>query len=324
MTAPQPANVLVIGGSGFIGTPLVRRLLEQNHRVRIFDKQMSAAFPDQCVVGDVRDVAATVAACADQHIIYNLAAEHHDNVRPKSLYQDVNVGGAKNVVTAAKANDIRKIIFTSTAAVYPLSKRPADECTKPAPFNEYGRTKLQAEHVLGRWQAETGGCLVVIRPTAVFGEANRGNVYNLARQIARKRFFFVGNGMNRKSLAYIDNVVETLTFVMRLGPGLNVFNYSDQPDYDMNSLVADLRSSLRLPAGNGPHIPYSLGLIFGYLFDALSLATARTFPISSIRIKKFCANTQFVSDKIRQIGVTPPVDIRQGLKDTIRAQFAQE
>ena len=321
MTTHPSTNVIVIGGSGFIGTVLVRRLLEQNHRVRIYDKRRSTAFPDLCTIGDVRDVDATVAACADQEVIYNLAAEHHDNVRPKSLYTDVNVGGAESIVTAAEAHNIRQIIFTSSVAVYPLSSEAANEDTIPAPFNEYGRTKFLAEQVFRRWQAETSGCLVMVRPTAVFGEANRGNVYNLAREIARRRFVLIGDGRNRKSLAYVSNLVESLVHVMTLESGTHVFNYADKPDYDMNSLVSDIRSALDLPDGARIRVPYPIGLSVGYLCDALGFATTRNLPVSSIRIRKFCANTQFSSDRIRRLGVAQQVDIRQGLKNTIRAQF---
>ena len=110
-------------------------------------------------------------------IIYNLAAEHKDNVTPLSLYENVNVGGAKNVVEAAKANDIKRIIFTSTVAIYGLDKGACEESFEPAPFNEYGRTKLEAEKIFLKWKSEDDNrTLIMLRPAAIFGERNRGNI----------------------------------------------------------------------------------------------------------------------------------------------------
>jgi nucleoside-diphosphate-sugar epimerase len=70
------------------------------------------------------------------------------------------------------------IIFTSTVAVYGFAKIGTEESGKIAPFNDYGRTKYEAEEVFKAWQAEAPEerTLVIIRPTVVFGEQNRGNV----------------------------------------------------------------------------------------------------------------------------------------------------
>jgi GlcNAc-P-P-Und epimerase len=86
-----------IGGSGFIGTLLVRALRASGHSVRIIDRARSAAFPDLHVEADVRDPKGLAAAGAGCTALYNLAAEHNDNVQPRPLYHDVNLGGAQHV-----------------------------------------------------------------------------------------------------------------------------------------------------------------------------------------------------------------------------------
>src|SRR6185437_10244182 len=99
-------RIVVIGGSGFIGTHLVSRLVELGRDVGIFDKAPSAAHADLVRLGDVRDEAALSSVLAGADCIVNLAAEHRDDVRPESLYFDVNVGGAKNIVRAAAHNKV--------------------------------------------------------------------------------------------------------------------------------------------------------------------------------------------------------------------------
>ena len=202
-------NVNVIGGSGFIGTRLMRRLRNTDFLdSKIIDKAPSRAFPDLVTLSDVRSVEQLRESISDGSVIVNLAAEHRDNVHPSSLYDEVNVGGAKNICTVAREKGVQSIIFTSSVAVYGFAPIGTDESGKIAPFNDYGRTKYEAEQVFMAWQAEEPEkrTLVIIRPTVVFGEQNRGNVYNLLRQIVAGKFVMVGHGENRKSMAYVENV----------------------------------------------------------------------------------------------------------------------
>lgn len=128
-------KILVIGGSGFIGTRLVDELLKTGHDLAIFDKNPSPIFNHLVTIGDVRELNALNKALKGVDVVYNLAAEHRDDVTPTSLYYDVNVQGAKNIVKAAELNNVKKIIFTSTVAVYGLNKPDPDEKSPTDPFN---------------------------------------------------------------------------------------------------------------------------------------------------------------------------------------------
>ena len=81
--------------------------------------------------------------------------------------------------------------------------------------------------------------LVIIRPTVIFGEGNRGNVFNLLKQIASKKFAMFGKGINIKSMAYVENVSSFIRFTMSFPQGIHIFNYADKPDYNMNKLVSE-------------------------------------------------------------------------------------
>jgi GlcNAc-P-P-Und epimerase len=74
-------------------------------------------------------------------------------------------------------------------------------------------------------------------------------------------------------------------------------------------------------AGRIVRIPYWIGIAAGYLFDLAALITGRQFPISSIRIKKFCAGTQIAADKLHQAGFRPPFSLEQGLERMIAADL---
>ena len=101
---PRAGHVNVIGGSGFIGTRLCERFArEGGPAFTIIDKVASRRFPANSVIGDIRDVDALADRLVPSTPIIHLAAEHRDDVRPLSLYHDVNVVGTANVCRAATA-----------------------------------------------------------------------------------------------------------------------------------------------------------------------------------------------------------------------------
>ena len=231
-------KILVTGGSGFIGTRLVSLLIEGGHDVSIFDKNPSKLFADRVILADVRDAEALASAVVGCDIVYHLAAEHHDNVRPISLYDDVNVGGAKNLVVAMESANITKLIFTSSVAIYPLNAGEPTEGSTIAPFNPYGQSKYEAEKIFEKWAAQSDDrCLTIIRPAVVFGEDNRGNVYNLLAQIHSGRFRMVGKGQNKKSMGYVGNITQFLVECMEFDEGVHLYNYADKPDLTTNELL---------------------------------------------------------------------------------------
>ena len=231
----------------------------------------------QAGVGD-RD--ALCAALNGAEVVYNLAAVHRDDVKPITRYDEVNVGGATNVCGVCRELGIERLIFTSSAAVYGVAAPDTAEECAPAPFNAYGRTKLLAEQVHRAWQAEAPGrrSLVIVRPTVVFGEGNRGNVYQLLRQIASRRFVMVGRGHNRKSMAYVGNVSAFLVHALSLGAGGHLFNYVDKPDYSMRELVDTILQTLGRPALTGPRIPYAVGYLGGIACDTIGRPHRQAFP----------------------------------------------
>ena len=148
-------KILVTGGSGFIGSRLVSELIEKGHEPLIFDKEPSQIHPDHLVLGDIRNLDALTNALNGHDAVFHLAAEHRDDVWPVSLYEEVNVGGANNLIRACKKTGCKKIVFTSSVAVYPLNAGNPSEDTPTQPFNDYGRSKLRAEEVLKRLQLKT-------------------------------------------------------------------------------------------------------------------------------------------------------------------------
>lgn len=313
--------VSILGGSGFIGTRFAASLLDRDIPVRIGDMKACEALPDLWTQCDVRRRESLSEVTSGAGTIVNLAAEHRDDVRPLSRYHETNVGGAVQVCQAAREAGIQKIIFTSSVAVYGFQPFPADENCSFSPFNEYGKTKLEAEGVYRAWAEEDPTrSLVIVRPTVVFGEGNRGNVYNLLRQISSGKFLMVGSGTNKKSMAYVGNVAAFLVHSLSYGPGVHIFNYVDGPDMSTLDLVSHIQGCLGR-SGKTLQIPKAVAMAGGHMLDVVARATNRTFPISAIRVCKFCENTQFRADRVAQSGFIPPYSLKEGLARTIQSEI---
>lgn len=255
-------------------------------------------------------------------IIINLAAEHRDDVTPKSLYDEVNVDGARKVCEIAEKKNIQTIVFTSSVAVYGFAPVGTDENGEINYFNDYGRTKFQAEEIFRQWlnKDTQNRRLIIIRPTVIFGEKNRGNVYNLLRQIASGKFVMIGDGLNRKSMAYVENIAAFLQYSLKFGNGLHLYNYIDKPDFTMNDLVKNVNKSLGKGEKIGIRIPYLFGFLIGKIFDFIALITSKKFPISSIRVKKFCSDSMF-NTSLEKTEFKAPVSLNHALEKTIKEEF---
>ncbi len=314
--------ITVTGGSGFIGTSLCKRLSDRGIDFTIIDKRKSETFPERVQQVDICEFQNLFATKIGGSIVH-LAAEHRDDIQDRSRYYKVNVEGTKNLARVATERSVHRIVFTSSVAVYGFAPADIGEEGIINPFNDYGRTKYEAELVLREWQAREPKVrsLIIVRPTVVFGPGNRGNVYNLLSFVASGRFLMVGSGTNRKSMAYVDNVAAFLELATTFQPGVHIYNYVDKPDITMNELVGQVRKTLFGRTDVGPRLPAWLGLATGKAADMIVGLTKRALPISEIRIKKFTATTTFGSAAQTVPGFLPEFTLAEGIAQTLKHEF---
>lgn len=317
-------KIAMIGASGFVGTRLIDLLRNEpeKYECKNIDLLPSHFFNEITTIGDVREQDQMDKELAGADVVILLAAQHRDDVSPVSLYYDTNVGGMEVTLKAMEKNGIKRIIFFSSVAVYGLNKKNPDENHPKDPFNHYGKSKWQAEQVLQKWyETHPDWNIDIIRPTVIFGERNRGNVYNLLRQISGGKFLMVGKGENKKSMAYVGNIVAFVKYMIdNVTTGYNVFNYIDKPDMNMNELVSHVSKVLdkHIPM---THFPYWMGMCGGYCFDLLAKVTGKKLTISSVRVKKFCATTEFDATKAHSTGFKAPFTLGEGLARTLEFEF---
>jgi nucleoside-diphosphate-sugar epimerase len=316
---------LVIGGSGFVGSRLIPEL-EPTWNVVNLDKADSREFGSITHRIDVREPDSFMHHMQGCDTVVLLAAEHRDDVTPASLYFDVNVQGMRNILASMDQYGVRRIVFISTVAIYGLDiSTPLCETDRIDPFNDYGRSKWEAEKILQEWiDKDKRRSALVLRPTVIFGEGNRGNVYNLINQIYSGNFLMIGDGCNKKSMSYVGNIVSFIAYMLNSHwHGTQVFNYVDTPDFDMNTLVAEVYRFKGKPVPQ-LRIPYRLGIFVGTIFDIVAKITRHKFPISSIRVKKFCANTLVDGSKLNATQYIRPFTLMDGLQKMLTAEFSSD
>jgi len=315
------SKIAVIGGSGFVGSRLIQELGPE--RCYNIDKKQSPFFSEITRVWNICDDGLEDYLDKDTRQIVLLAAEHRDDVSPISLYYDVNVEGTKKVLATMETLGINQITFTSSVAVYGLNKHNPNEDHEADPFNHYGKSKWLAEEELRSWYNKdpVNRTLTILRPTVIFGERNRGNVYNLLSQIASGKFLLIGNGQNKKSMAYVGNITAFLRHCIVIDiPAYRIYNYIDKPDLNMNELVSLVKNKIG-KSGSTYRVPYLIGVIGGYCFDLLSKISGKRLRISSVRVKKFCATTQFDATLVSESGFIAPFSLQAGLERTLEYEF---
>lgn len=197
-------NVLVTGGTGYLGRAVVRALADAGHTLTIFARRAAGSgLPGRLVDGDIRDAAAVERAAAGCDAISHTAALVSIWRRRSADFDDVNVGGLRNVVAAANRHAIRRIVYTSSFLALPPRDR---ETTILA--NDYQRTKAIADRVAD--DVVRGGAPIVrVYPGVVYGPGSftEGNLVGrlIADHLAGRLPGVIGPE-RPWSYAYVDDV----------------------------------------------------------------------------------------------------------------------
>ncbi len=202
---------LVTGAAGFLGRYLVRALLAQGEPVRALDlhRPDDAEAAADWMIADIRDAAAVQHACADVKVVYHLAALIPQRRADPATMQAVNVGGTRNVLDAARAAGVRRVVFLSSVEVLGVpTVIPCPEDGPLAPLGEYGRNKIAAE-ALCREAAARGLEVVILRPPTIIGPGLEEPflVGLLAAIRAGKPVTLLGAGRNRFQFVHAEDVV---------------------------------------------------------------------------------------------------------------------
>ena len=199
-------RVLVTGGTGYLGSAIVRAVARAGHEPIVFARRAPAwLVPGRLIQGDIRDTRAVTAAATDVDAICHAAALVAQWRRDPSEFDAINVGGLQSVLSAVRERAIPRVVYTSSFLALP----PADS-PHALTANHYQRTKVAARDVARRAAAE-GVPVVTLYPGVIYGPgpATEGDlVGRLMRDHLRGRLPAVIGPERLWSFTFVDDVAD--------------------------------------------------------------------------------------------------------------------
>ncbi|MFX1601257.1 MAG: NAD-dependent epimerase/dehydratase family protein [Promethearchaeota archaeon] len=318
------ANILITGGTGFIGVPLVKKLHNLGHNLKLLVRESSDITPFEelndieYIYGDIRDDKILYKAAENIDIIYHLAAYTKMWAKDNSVIEDTNVKGTENIAKFALEKKIKFIYISSFIALGATPINPVDETyeSEEGLYLDYAKTKFQAKKLIKEY-IDNGLNAIIFYPGIVYGPRDFNVFGQTVLDITARKFLGCpGKGDNVGSFVFVNDVIDGVVSVIDrndlkgedfiLG-GINI-KFRDWLD-----LIAEIAGNKKNPR----HFPMSLAKMYALLCELKTKLTKKMPYINRSTVKMINHNWSYSSEKaIEKLGykITP---LREGLEKTI-------
>jgi 2-alkyl-3-oxoalkanoate reductase len=325
-------DILVTGGTGFVGRRLAAALIARGERVRLMGRDFTGA-GDLLAAGaipiraDLRDRAAVVAACEGVAAVYHVGALSAPWGRRADFFA-TNVGGTEAVVAGCRAHGVGRLIYVSSPSVTFAGRdvrEQREDAPRPRRFaSVYSLTKALGEDRVNA-AARGGLATVILRPKAIFGPGDGALLPRLIAAARRGRLMRIGDGRNRVDLTYVDNVVHALLLALAAPAAVGGTYTITNGEHPLlwaviGGVLAGLGLSRRLRA-----VPLPAALVAATIMEARSALTGRE-PLLTRYSAAILARTQTydIAAARRDLGYAPVVPLNDAIARTLAALTGQE
>ncbi|MHA2281773.1 MAG: NAD-dependent epimerase/dehydratase family protein [Promethearchaeota archaeon] len=318
------ANILITGGTGFLGIQLVKKLNSMGHKLKLLIRKNSniSEFQDLknigYIIGDVNNIESLYNAVEDINLIYHLAAYTRMWAKDKKVFEETNIKGAENIAKLALEKGIKLIYISSFIAIGATPDKPVDETfeSEEGLLLDYAKTKFQAKKIIKEF-VQKGLHVIIFYPGIIYGPGDFNIFGQTLYDITVGKFLGCpGKGNAIGSFVYVNDVVEGLISVIErndlkgnefiLG-GINIkFG-------DWINLISKIAGNKKKPR----HFPMTIALFYGWLYELKTKITKKMPYINRSTIKMINHNWAYTSDKaIKTLNykITP---LEVGLQETI-------
>ncbi|MEE8324017.1 MAG: NAD-dependent epimerase/dehydratase family protein [Candidatus Humimicrobiaceae bacterium] len=317
-------KILVTGGTGFTGSHLVKRLLDDGSEVKVLARPASNnAFLErlgvEIISGDISDRDSVNRAVKNTDKVFNIAAAYREAKLPGASYWDVNLGGTKNIIDACIKYSISRLVHCSTIGVVSsVDKPPSDETAPYSPDDIYQQSKCAAEKEVLRSVRDEGLPASVIRPCAIYGPGDL-RLLKMFRMIAKKRFYIFGSGKVLYHMVYIDDLVSGFILASEKDNSIGEIFIIGGARYttinELSGIIAD-------EFGVGPpgiHLPFKPIEILSVLMEYAYKPLKKEPPLYRRRIAFFKKDRAFdISKAKKMLGYVPAFDLKEGVHLTAK------
>lgn len=318
-------NILVTGGTGFLGRHLAAALLERGEKVFLLGRNFA---PVQSLVArgavpvavDLRAGAPVRAACQDMEVVYHVGALSTPWGRRADFFA-TNLGGTESVLAGCQEWGVRRLVYVSSPSVVfdgGDQLQASEQVAYPRRFTSiYSQTKKLGED---RVQAAAGLETVILRPKAIFGPGDQALLPRLIAAARRGRLPQVGDGRNLVDLTYVENVVHALLLAAEAREAAGkIYTITNGEHAPLWEVIREVLRRLGLP-DRLRAIPLSLALSAAALMEARAALTGSE-PLLTRYSALILARTQTydISAARRDLGYTPQVMLADGIARTLEA-----
>ncbi len=255
------SGILVTGGTGFIGSAVIRHLQQKNHELFVLDnlsfgnREFIKISDRNFFQADILDSETVQKVFQDirPDVVIHLAAIHFIPYCNEHPYEsaNINIRGTMNVLNAARLAGVKKVFFASTAAVYPIYDEAVSEQHSIGPLDIYGLSKLTGEHLCNEFHMQSGIPVIVCRFFNAFGpnETNPHLIPEIQRQVlSGNRKIKLGNLTPKRDFIHtydMANAVETL--LEKVNSGIHIYNLGRGIEYSVTEIVDSFSRALGEP-----------------------------------------------------------------------------
>jgi nucleoside-diphosphate-sugar epimerase len=313
---------LVTGGSGFLGSHLVKTLVESGQTVRVLVRPTSEishlnSLGVELFTGDLLDGQSMRTAIDGVERVYHCAALATDWGSRKAYYA-ANVTGVHNLLELAREARLDRFVHISTTDVYGFPDYPADET---APFHyrgwPYGDTKIEGEKLVWAYHRQYDLPVTIVRPATIYGPRSTALVQEMAELLKSGSMIHIGSGRKPAGLAYVANVVKAIVLAGEHENSLGqAYNITDDSDVTWPQFVNRMAKIVGAPS---PRItlPYRLAYLSGWTFEkAYGVLRIESRPLlTRLAAELFGTSQGFSVNKARrELGYEPAIDFEEGMR----------
>ncbi|MEM9414665.1 MAG: NAD(P)-dependent oxidoreductase [Planctomycetota bacterium] len=318
-------KIFITGASGFIGSAVARRLLEEGHTLRALTrhperlKKCVSSDAVEVIVGDIVDADIVDQASAGCEMAYAIAGTFREPNLSDARYRAVNTAASENMIRSAAKNGLKRVVHCSTCGIHG-SAAPGQSINEDDPFNGIGiyeETKAAGEIRARELGKELGVDVAVIRPTQVYGPGDT-RLLKLFKMANKDRPLIIGSGKGGYHLVYIDDLVDAFMLAGTSDQAVGeAFLIGGGEVPSLNEMFAELGRVFGRENQKPRRPPAMPFLVAGIVCEAVCRPLGISPPIYRRRVEFFTNNRSFDITKARErLGYDPKVTMADGLRRT--------